>query len=411
MKEVIHIELLPNFEEDDFALIKNLTKGKIKNLESIEDNIYNFLHNIFPRGKFYFFSSARAALTAILFFLKEKSSQEEVYTQAFSCLVVPNAIKFAGLQPVFVDIEPGTAHMDSKDLVKKITDKGLALILQNTFGLPDNLDNLQKIAQQKNLFLIENLSHAFGAKYRDKFLGNFGDFAIVSFDTTKTISALIGGLLIINRPDIQEDFQKWYQNLPVISDYEIIKRLNFAIFLQKMKRIYHPYGKYILAFQKKLNLTPKLIKNEEKKSIMPKGYLSKFHPYLYPLLWNQLQKIFRFNQHRQKIAEFYLKEGFLFVGKSYMKNGGIFLRYPLSNIRRDEILSNLKRKGIYLGDWYTSVLAPAKSNFAIYNYQFGLCKEAEKLAMMSFNLPTHINISEEKAEIILEELHSELQKD
>lgn len=412
MKKVIHIELLPNFEEDDFTIIENLAKGKIEKPEKLETNIYDFLRNIFPKGKFYFFSSARAALTAILFFLKERfpGQEQEVYTQAFSCLVVANAIRFAGLKPVFIDIEAGTAGMSRNDLLNKITSQGLALILQNTFGLPDNVNQFAKIAQERNLFLIENLAHTFGAQFQGRYLGNFGDFAIVSFDNTKVVSALAGGLLVINRTELQEEFQEWYQNLPEMASQEVVKRLHFALWLKKLKKIYHPYGKYLVALCKKIGLTPTLIKKEEKQGKMPKGYLSKFHSYLYPLLWNQLQKLFRFNQHRKKIAEFYLKEGLIFLGRAEMKNNGIFLRYPLSSLRRDEILANFKTKGIYLGDWYRSVLAPAKTDFEIYGYQLGSCREAEKLAMMSFNLPTHINISEEEAAKIVTELYPELTK-
>lgn len=405
-KRLIHIDLLPNFEKDDFELIRKLGRGWNFKSESYEEKIKEFLSQMFPRSDFYFFSSGRTALSSILLFLKDKFSQKEVYTQAFSCLVVPNAIKFVGLNPVFIDIEKGTFHMDMNDLENKISRDGLALIVQNTFGLPDDLDRILKIVKERNLFLIENLAHAFGAKWRGKFLGNFGDFAIVSFDNTKVISSLGGGLLIINRDEFKEEFKNWYERLPVMNNNEVIRRIKFALLLERFKKFYHPIGKYVLGILKNLNLTPRLITKKEIHGIMPSNYFSKFNPYLYPLLLQQLNKLFRYNEHRLKIAETYLKAGLVFSGKAKFKEGGIFLRYPLTSLRRDEIIARLKNEGIYIGDWYTSVLAPAKSNFEIYGYKIGSCKEAEKAALVSFNLPTHINISQEEAEILTEEIYS-----
>ena len=412
MKKIIHIELLPNFEEDDFEIIETLNKTQASNIYNIyKEKITIFLKQIFPQGNFFFFKTARSALTAILLFLKEKlnSNKEEIYTQAFTCLVVPNAIQFANLKPVFVDIKKRTANMNLEDLNNKINkEKGLAIIVQNTFGIPDEIKNIIEIAKVNNLYVIENLAHAFGARFQGKFLGNFGDFAIVSFDNTKTISSLLGGLLVINRQDLVDEFNKFYERLEECSLKEVKVKIKYALVLKKIKKYYHPVGKTLIYLAKKLNLTPKLIQNQEMEGLMPKNYMAKFPPLLYPLLWNQVKKIFRFNEHRKKIASLYLKHGFIFLGEAERKNDAIFLRYPITTYYKQEILTKLKRKGIYLGDWYSSVLAPVNYNLEKFGYQPRSCREAEKLINVSLNLPTHINISEEDVERIVTEIYENL---
>ncbi len=417
---IINIDLVPNFEEDDYEIMKryepeqgsdpskddDLERNK---LENSFNNVKNILKSYFPQGDFYFFNSARSALTLLLYILKEVSHKKEVITQAFSCLVVPNAIKFAGLKPVFVDIDQ-SFNLNLEDLKKKINKNTLAIIIQNTFGLPAKIDEILNLAKENNIFIIENLTHSLGAKYKNIYLGNFGDFALLSFNRNKVISSIIGGALVINnnrllgeKENFLEKMEKEYQKLEEYSKNEIRKILFTGKILYQAKKNYNFLTKVFLYFLRKKGLTLEMVSEVEKFGRKPKNYLMKFPQELFPLLENQLKKLEKFNEHRKKIAFLYLKE---FKDFEINENSEpIFLRFPLFSEKRDEILEKFKKEKIYLGDWYTRVLAPFKKgmDLSLFDYQ-GDCPYAEKVSKKIFNLPTHIDVDEEIANYIVNKI-------
>lgn len=97
---------------------------------------------------------------------------------------------WAGGVPVFVDIDPATYNIDTKDMRKKITHKSKVVVIQHSFGLPQNLDEILQIARENNLLVIEDCAHTLGAKYKGKAIGTFGNASIFSFGATKIIDAL-----------------------------------------------------------------------------------------------------------------------------------------------------------------------------------------------------------------------------
>lgn len=396
---MINIDLVPNFEKDDLELIKKIAFG-YQDLLS-KKRVIKILENYFPNKEILFFNSARGALTFLLTNLKKFSERRSVITQAFSCLVVPNAIKFANLQPVFVDIDK-SFNLNLDDLKNKINSDTLALIIQNTFGIPAKIEEILEIARKKNVFVIENLTHSLGAKYKDNYLGNFGDFALLSFNRNKVVSSVIGGALIINNPIFKDELLKEYQKIEEMGKLEI-KRLIFGALILIYGKKYYRYEitKRILKFLRELGLTPEMIKKEEKMGLRPKNYLLKFPFELFVLLENQLKKLEKFNEQRIKIASIYLQANL----KNFEINEPsepIFLRFPVFSEKRDQILDYFQKKKVYLGDWYTSVLAPASNNLEIFGYQKGLCPYAEELTKTVFNLPTLIKV--EEAHLILEDL-------
>lgn len=396
---MINIDLVPNFEKDDLELIKKIAFG-YQDLLS-KKRVIKILENYFPNKEILFFNSARGALTFLLTNLKKFSERRSVITQAFSCLVIPNAIKFANLQPVFVDIDK-SFNLNLDDLKNKINSDTLALIIQNTFGIPAKIEEILEIARKKNVFVIENLTHSLGAKYKDNYLGNFGDFALLSFNRNKVVSSVIGGALIINNPIFKDELLKEYQKIEEMGKLEI-KRLIFGALILIYGKKYYRYEitKRILKFLRELGLTPEMIKKEEKMGLRPKNYLLKFPFELFVLLENQLKKLEKFNEQRIKIASIYLQANL----KNFEINEPsepIFLRFPVFSEKRDQILDYFQKKKVYLGDWYTSVLAPASNNLEIFGYQKGLCPYAEELTKTVFNLPTLIKV--EEAHLILEDL-------
>jgi dTDP-4-amino-4,6-dideoxygalactose transaminase len=415
-KNLIHIDLVPNFEDDDYEIIKKIEAryGAGQEIEEAKNEVLEILKFYFPQGEIFFFNSARGALSFLLMQL-DNIEKSEIITQAFSCLVVPNAIKFAGYKPIYIDIDE-TYNLDIENLKRKINERTRAIIIQNTFGIPAKIDEILEIAHQNNILVIENLTHSLGAKYKGKYLGNFGDFALLSFNRNKVISSIIGGALVVNNKNFLEKIKNSYELLPEPSQKEIQKIIFTGKVLYEAKKNYNFLTKLYLKFLRKIGKTVEMVSSIEKQNKKPENYLFKFPDILFPLLLNQLRKLKRFNEKRKEAAKIYMTRIYADFTRTDADSGTdagsnlslresasepIFLRFPILIENRDFVLEKFKKENIYLGDWYRCVLDPC-FDLKIFDYEIGSCPKAEEITKKIINLPTLID--KEKAKFIIQNL-------
>ena len=110
----------------------------------------------------------------------------------------------SGLKPKFVDIEKNTLNIDLKDLKSKITKKTKGILIVHVLGNSTNMNELMKIKNKHNLYLIEDTCESLGTKFRNKYLGSFGEFSSFSFYSSHQISSGEGGMICCK---YQEDFE------------------------------------------------------------------------------------------------------------------------------------------------------------------------------------------------------------
>jgi len=110
----------------------------------------------------------------------------------------------SGLKPKFVDIEKNTLNIDLKDLKSKITKKTKGILIVHVLGNSTNMNELMKIKNKHNLYLIEDTCESLGTKFRNKYLGSFGEFSSFSFYSSHQISSGEGGMICCKH---QEDFE------------------------------------------------------------------------------------------------------------------------------------------------------------------------------------------------------------
>ena len=136
--------------------IQQLLKKKIQDFFNIK------FCNVFDSGR-----------SAIYFALKSLGAGDgvEVLVQAYTCVVVVNAINWTGAKPIYVDIGDDF-NIEPADLIKKVTTKTKILIIQHTFGQPAKLDELLAITKQYNLKVIEDCAHSLGACCNNKLTVN-----------------------------------------------------------------------------------------------------------------------------------------------------------------------------------------------------------------------------------------------
>lgn len=123
---------------------------------------------------------------------------DEVIVPTLTYIASVNAICYTGATPVFVDSEVDTWQISPSDVVKKITIKTKAVMAVHLYGHPCEMQILQNICREHNLFLIEDCAEAIGSRYQNHHVGIFGDIAAFSFFGNKTITTGEGGMVVTN---------------------------------------------------------------------------------------------------------------------------------------------------------------------------------------------------------------------
>ena len=419
----IFTSLSPNVEKDDVLLALKLllqswrwriSINQHNQHQSASETLENELKNYLGIKHALAFSSGRTAFLAILKCLDFEPGSE-VLIQGFTCNAVVNPILAASLKPIFVDIDEKTLNMDANDLENKISGKSRAVIVQHTFGLPADMNRVLEICQKHNLILIEDCAHSLGAKYNGKFVGTFGKTAFFSFGRDKVISSVFGGMAATNDNELARKIKAFQENLPEPSCFWVFQQLLHPIlthFFVMPLYNFGEIGKWKLISLQKIGLLSKAVSKKEKQGKLPVKSARKMPGALAILALNQFKKLERFISHQRQIAEIYDKN---LAGLELIlppsTEGRIYLRYPvlLKTSSTDMILDKARQEKIFLDDgWRKTVVVPPDTNQAKMGYKTGDCPKAEMVSKQILNLPTHINISEEKVRKIVNFLKNKL---
>ena len=114
--------------------------------------------------------------------------EDEIIVTPKSYIASASCVINAGAKPVFSDVDLNTQNLLIDDLKNKVTKKTKAIICVHVAGFPCDLDEILKICKKNKIILIEDCSQAHGSKYKNKYVGSFGDIATWSFCNDKIIS-------------------------------------------------------------------------------------------------------------------------------------------------------------------------------------------------------------------------------
>lgn len=332
--------------------------------------------------------SGRTALQILIETQKLKPG-DEVLVQAYTCLVVVNAIRWAGGTPVFVDVTTDFT-MDPYDAARKITPRTRVLLIQHTFGIPADTTALMRLAAKHSLFTIEDCAHALGVRTNTgNLLGTTAAAAIISFGSDKVISASRGGAVITKDKKLAKALSKRIKALPVIPISYLIPHLLRVIWFYFGKNTYHfGFGKWLMAITAKLGLSNRIIYANEKIGANQKPFPTKWPNALAALIEQQIKALDRIQTKRASQTNRYFHEivNPAFVVTAAVTNSPL-LRVPALVTNPTAWHQAAQQQGIHLGNWYDTVIAPAIPT-EISGYLPGTCPTAERLAAQSINLPT-----------------------
>lgn len=148
-------------------------------------------------------SSGTAALHSAYFGLGIGPG-DEVLAPTYTYLATVMPIFVTNGMPVLVDAESDTGNIDVRDMEARITPRTKAVVITHMWGHPCDMDAILEVTRRRGLALIEDCSHAHGARHNGRLVGTFGDVAIFSLQAKKLVVAGQGGILVTNTQEIYE---------------------------------------------------------------------------------------------------------------------------------------------------------------------------------------------------------------
>jgi len=155
---------------------------------------------------------AVSALTSPRLEERQLIEGHEVITAAAGFPTTVNPIIQNRLKPVFIDIDLGTYNVNVEQLAQAISPKTKAIILAHTMGNPFDIEPVKRLADEHNLWLIEDNCDALGSTYGGKRTGSFGHISTASFYPAHHITMGEGGCVATNDARLKtiiESFRDW----------------------------------------------------------------------------------------------------------------------------------------------------------------------------------------------------------
>lgn len=122
---------------------------------------------------------------------------DEVITPVFTCTATTIPFLYMGVTFRFADVDPETLNINVQHVRELVNDRTRAIVCVHYGGLPCDMEELQSIARQFNIPVIEDAAHALGATYHGKRIGEISEFTMFSFQAIKHLTTGDGGMLVI----------------------------------------------------------------------------------------------------------------------------------------------------------------------------------------------------------------------
>ena len=289
---------------------------------------------------------------------KFKITKGKVIVPAFSFFASSEAIVQAGFEPLFIDVEKSTGNMDTKQIYNILSSDVVGILPVHLYGKSCEMEILNKIKVENELFIVEDVAQAFGAKFKNQLVGTIGDIGCFSFFPSKILGGFgDGGMIITNDIEISE-FAKMLKNHGSKTKYE-----NELV-----------------------------------------GYNSRLDSLQAAMLSEKLDLVDGFIESRKKIGSYYielLKENEYITLMDY--EDSVFNYFTIQvNEKRDELASHLKSKNISTAIYYPKTLPSLKAHKNIkQNNKF---PNAEYLSKTALSLPIWSMMEKDIAERVVQEI-------
>jgi dTDP-4-amino-4,6-dideoxygalactose transaminase len=193
----------PNIARLFFYLFKVLASRRFTNNGKYTQKLERKLKNHLSASNISLFNNGTTALMSALEIL-DLPKGSEIITTPFTFPATIHAIRLSGYEPVFVDIKYDSMNIDPQKIKEAINKNTSAILGVHVYGMPCDVNEINKIANQHNIKTIYDGAHSFNCRINGKPLSNYGDATMHSFHATKLFHTLEGGCLITNNKKIKE---------------------------------------------------------------------------------------------------------------------------------------------------------------------------------------------------------------
>jgi dTDP-4-amino-4,6-dideoxygalactose transaminase len=144
------------------------------------------------------------ATNALILLSKAMGLKGKVITPAFSFIATAQALTWAGLIPIFCDVDPITHHIKAGDVEKLIDENVSAILAVNLWGASAEAEDLQTLANKNNIKLYFDSAQGFGCERNGINFANLGEASVFSFHATKILNAAEGGCVTTNNDELAD---------------------------------------------------------------------------------------------------------------------------------------------------------------------------------------------------------------
>ena len=127
---------------------------------------------------------------------------DEVIMPTFTMIATIHCVTHLGATPVLVDADLPTWNIDVSQIESKITPRTKVILPVHVYGFPCDMDQVNQIARQHNLIVVEDAAEVHGARYKGKMCGSLGDVASFSFYANKIITTGEGGMITTDNEEL-----------------------------------------------------------------------------------------------------------------------------------------------------------------------------------------------------------------
>lgn len=320
----------------------------------------------------YFLNSNTVGLNLAFQIFKQQygwDDDSEVITTPITFISTNHAILHAKLKPVFADVDD-TLCLDPVSVQERITDKTKAIIFVGLGGNIGNYDEIVKICKENNLVLILDAAHMAGSRYNGEIPGKEADVVVYSFQAVKNLPTADSGMICFREKKFDEIARKmaWLG-------------INKDTYARSTSGGNYKW-KYDVEY-----LGDKLHGN----SIMAAIGLV------------QLKQLDKDNEYRRKISSWYT-EAFSVNKKIKLVNvineeESSRHLFQILVDDRDGLLTYLNQNEIYPGVHYVD-----NTEYRMYSYAQGTCKNAEYVSNHIISLPLHMRLTKDDVNFVIEKV-------
>lgn len=298
---------------------------------------------------------------------------DEVITTPLTFAASANCVLYCGGRPVFADINPQTYNIDPVEIEKKITTNTKAILPVHYTGQPCDMEGIRKIAEEYDLAVIEDGSHALGARYREKRIGGLSDMTCFSFHPVKPMTTGEGGVVTTNSRELYERLLL-FRSHGITRDPELLRE--------------HPGAWYY----EQLEL----------------GYNYRITDIACALGISQMDRLEDFLQRRRELAERYNKAFFSVTGIQIQKqqegaeSGWHLYMIQVPKNRRTQVFEQLQAAGIGVNVHYIPVYR--HPYYRKHGYEGCYCPNAESFYERAITLPLYPALTNEQQDYVIEKV-------